>query len=69
MNENTDVVIDNKTKRPRLERAVGLIPTTPWTYIISLNRKEATTISYKLIVPEGTVIEIHEQEELDAGGK
>ncbi|PHL10723.1 hypothetical protein [Enterococcus faecium] len=69
MNENTDVVIDNKTRRPRLERAVGLIPTTPWTYIISLNRKEATTISYKLIVPEGTVIEMHEQEELDAGGK
>lgn len=69
MNENTDVIIDNKTKRPRLERAVGLIPTTLWTYIISLNRKEATTISYKLIVPEGTVIEMHEQEELDAGGK
>lgn len=69
MNENTDVVIDNKTRRPRLERAVGLIPTTLWTYIISLNRKEATTISYKLIVPEGTVIEMHEQEELDAGGK
>lgn len=69
MNENTDVIIDNKTRRPRLERAVGLIPTTPWTYIISLNRKEATTISYKLVVPEGTVIEMHEQEELDAGGK
>lgn len=69
MNENTDVVINNKTRRPRLERAVGLIPTTLWTYIISLNRKEATTISYKLIVPEGTVIEMHEQEELDAGGK
>lgn len=69
MDENTDVVIDNKTKRPRLERAVGLIPSTPWTYIISLNRKEATTIGYKLIVPEGTVIEIHEQEKLDAGGK
>lgn len=69
MNENTDVIIDNRTKRPRLERAVGLIPTTLWTYIISLNRKEATTIDYKLIVPEGSVIEIHEQEELDAGGK
>lgn len=69
MNENTDVVIDSKTKRPRLERAVGLIPTTPWTYIISLNHKEATTIGYKLIVPEGTVIEIHEQEELDEDRK
>lgn len=69
MNENTDVIIDNRTKRPRLERAVGLIPTTLWTYIISLNRKEATTISYKLIVPEGAIIEIHEQEKLDAGGK
>lgn len=69
MNENTDVIIDNRTKRPRLERAVGLIPTTLWTYIISLNRKEATTISYKLIIPEGAIIEIHEQEKLDAGGK
>lgn len=69
MDENTDVIIDNRTKRPRLERAVGLIPTTLWTYIISLNRKEATTISYKLIVPEGAIIEIHEQEKLDAGGK
>lgn len=69
MDENTDIVIDNRTRRPRLERAVGLIPTTPWTYIISLNHKEATTIGYKLIVPEGTVIEIHEQEELDENRK
>lgn len=69
MDENTDIVIDNRTRRPRLERAVGLIPTTPWTYIISLNRKEATTIGYKLIVPEGTLIEIHEQEELDENRK
>lgn len=69
MDKNTDIVIDNRTRRPRLERAVGLIPTTPWTYIISLNRKEATTIGYKLIIPEGTVIEIHEQEELDENRK
>lgn len=69
MDENTDIIIDNRTRRPRLERAVGLIPTTPWTYIISLNRKEATTIGYKLIVPEGSVIEIHEQEKLDENRK